>query len=507
LTHIDDRRIYDLLVIGGGINGTGIARDAAGRGLSVALCEQGDLAQGTSSRSSKLVHGGLRYLEYGEFRLVRAALAERETLLRMAPHIVRPLRFVLPHAHEQRPAWIIRFGLLVYDHLGGPSRLPKAKSLDLRHAPEGEPLKQGIRLGFAYSDCWVDDARLVVLNALDAQARGAEVRLHTRVTSARRDSEFWTILTSAPDGTSGEMRARTLVNAAGPWVERVLREIAGLNTGHRIRPIKGSHIIVGKFWRGDHAYLLQNPDRRVIFVIPYQDRFALIGTTDVAVDGAPDEPTINDDERHYLVRALDPYMKRRLELADIVDTYSGVRPLFDDDATDPAAVTRDFVLDLDAGPDRAPILSIFGGKITTYRVLAEQSLAKLHPVLAPGAGPLGAGPWTAASTLPGGAMPGADFSSYRNELGRRFAWLTGSLADHYARLYGTRAETLLDGAKGTDSLGRWFGGQLYEREADFLRRTEWARTPEDILYRRAKHYLHLTPAERDAFAAWMARPA
>jgi glycerol-3-phosphate dehydrogenase len=489
----------DLLVIGGGVNGAGIARDAAGRGLSVVLAEKGDLAEGTSSRSGKLIHGGLRYLEYYEFRLVREALIEREVLLRAAPHIVWPLRFVLPHSKEQRPAWLVRLGLFLYDHLGGRERLPGTRRLDLRRAPEGAAIRPDYRTAFEYSDCWVDDARLVVLNALDAAARGAEVRVRTAVVSARRADGLWQATLRAADGSTQALRARALVNAAGPWVEQVIGGVLGGNAARRVRLVKGSHIVVRKFWDGPHAYLLQNDDRRVIFVNPYEGDLCLIGTTDIPYDGAAEDVAIDAAERAYLCRVVNRYMRRQIGHADILHEFSGVRPLYDDNAANPSAVTRDYVFDVEGGEGAPPLLSVFGGKITTYRRLAEHALQKLAPFF-----PRMAGDWTRAAPLPGGDMPGADFATWLAAFQRDHAFLSPALAQHYARLYGTRAGALLDGARSLDDLGRHFGGLLYAREAAYLRATEWAQSAEDVLYRRTKHHLHMTPAERDDFAAWMA---
>jgi len=502
---------FDLVVIGGGVNGAGIARDAAGRGLRVLLCEKDDLAQGTSSRSGKLVHGGLRYLEYYEFRLVREALIEREVLLRNAPHIVWPMRFVLPHSPEQRPAWMIRAGLFLYDHIGGRVTLPGTRRLDLRSAPEGQAIKEQFRVAFEYSDCWVEDARLVVLNALDAQARGAEVLTRTEALSARREDGLWRVMLR---GAGGErtVTARVLVNAAGPWVERVLTGVAGSNAARQVRLVKGSHLIVRKFWDGPQAYLLQNDDKRVIFVNPYEDDLCLIGTTDIPYTGAAEDVRVDPAERDYLLRAVNRYMRRTLTPADIVHEFSGIRPLYDDDAgKNASAVTRDYVFEIDAGgdagaadggADRAPMLSVFGGKITTYRKLAEHAMERLRPFM-PG---LGAA-WTAQAPLPGGDMPGGDFARFLLGLQAAYPWLRPDVARHYARTYGTRAAALMDGAHAMSDLGRHWGGQLYEREAEFLRRTEWAQTAEDILTRRTKHYLHMTESELAVFAGNASRAA
>jgi glycerol-3-phosphate dehydrogenase len=490
---------YDLLVIGGGVNGAGIARDAAGRGLRVLMCEKGDLAEGTSSRSGKLIHGGLRYLEYYEFRLVREALIEREVLLRAAPHIVWPMRFVLPHSAEQRPAWMVRLGLFLYDHLGGRETLPGTRKLDLRRDPEGAAIREPFRTAFEYSDCWVDDSRLVVLNALDAQARGATILTRTTVVEARREESGWRVVLRAGDGGEREVRARGLANAAGPWVQNVITGVVGANAARRVRLVKGSHIILRKWWDGPQAYLLQNDDKRVIFVNPYEGDLCLIGTTDIPYEGTAETVAIEQTERDYLCRVVNRYMRHQIAPADILHEYSGVRPLYDDNAANPSAVTRDYVFDVDGGDGRAPLLSVFGGKITTFRKLAEHALQKLSQLY-----PAMSGDWTREAPLPGGTMPNADFDGFLRDLSREFAFLPQPLALHYARLYGTRARDLLDGAHGMADLGRRFGGLLFEREADFLTRTEWARTPEDILYRRTKHHLHMTAAEQDAFAHWLA---
>ena len=494
-----DYGTVDLAVIGGGVNGAGIARDAAGRGLKVLLCEKGDLAEGTSSRSGKLVHGGLRYLEYYEFRLVREALIEREVLLRAAPHIIWPMRFVLPHSPEQRPAWMVRAGLFLYDHLGGRKLLPPSRRLDLRQAPEGKALKPDYKTAFEYSDCWVDDARLVVLNALDARQRGATVLTRTAAASARRHDGLWTVEMRHEGGSASTVRARALVNAAGPWVEDIIGRVAGRNSRYKVRLVKGSHIIVPKFWDGPQAYLFQNDDRRVIFVNPYEDDLCLIGTTDIPYGGSPEEVAIDQREIDYLLRVVNRYARNPLSVSDIRASFSGVRPLYDNDAdADPSAVTRDYVFELDEAAGQPPLLSVFGGKITTFRKLAEQALDRLKHVF-PAAGKA----WTAAAALPGGDIPNADFATFLRQLQIEAPWLPADLADHYAHLYGTRARALIGSAKRLEDLGRHMGGLLYEREAVFLRETEWARTGADILERRTKHGLHLTSAERQDFARWM----
>jgi len=493
---------FDLIVVGGGVNGAGVARDAAGRGLSVLLCEKGDLAEGTSSRSSKLVHGGLRYLEHYEFRLVREALIEREVLLRIAPHIVWPLRFVLPQGDGQRPAWMVRAGLFLYDHLGGRKTLPPTRSLDLPSAPEGRGLRGRYRRAFEYSDCWVDDSRLVALNALDCAARGGAVRLRTPLVSARREAEGWRVaLRDEATGAALGASARALVNAAGPWVEDVARR-AGRNGEDRVRLIKGSHVVVRKFWAGDQAYLLQNDDGRVVFVIPYEDEFGLIGTTDVPFEGEAAKVAITAAETAYLLAAVNRYFEAAPGLADVLHSYAGVRPLHDDRAADPSAVTRDYVFDVDAPEGAAPLLSVFGGKITTYRRLAEHALEKLAPFF-PAMGPA----WTAGAALPGGDLPGGDRARFAADLLRRRPWLPARAAADYARRYGTRADELLDGAGALEDLGRCFGGAFYEREARFLVAREWARTADDILMRRTKHGLRLTRAERAGFEDWLEESA
>jgi D-erythritol 1-phosphate dehydrogenase len=490
---------YDLLIIGGGINGAGIARDAAGRGLSVILCEKDDLAQGTSSRSGKLVHGGLRYLEYYEFRLVREALIEREFLLASAPHIIWPMRFVLPHSPDDRPAWLVRLGLFLYDHMGGRKRLPGTRSLNLRTAPEGAPVKPEFAKGFEYSDCWVDDARLVLLNAVAAKELGADIRTRTACVSARREDGLWKAeLKDAVSGKKTEVSARALVNAAGPWVNDVVGRVAGQNSSHSVRLVKGSHVIVPKFWEGRHAYLVQNSDKRVIFINPYQNDLALIGTTDIPYEGRAEDVMADESEIAYLIGVVNRYFKRQLQRQDVVHSFSGVRPLYDDNADNPSAVTRDYEFELDAPEGQAPMLSVFGGKITTFRKLSEHALDRLKsffPTMKP--------EWTAKSHLPGGNIANADFEQFLGDLRAAFPWLPASLAKHYGRLYGTRASVLLNGAGGVDDLGRRFGPDFYEREAAYLIQTEWAGTADDILERRTKHALHMSASEQAAFAGWM----
>ncbi len=499
--------IYDLLIIGGGINGAGIARDAAGRGLKVLLAEQDDLAAHTSSWSTKLIHGGLRYLEYYEFRLVAEALREREVLLANAPHIIEPLAFVLPHEAHLRPAWMIRCGLFLYDHLGGRMTLPKSFGVKLRGSRWGAGLKPDFERGFVYADARVDDARLVVLNALDARAKGADIRVHTRVTGARREGGLWRATLQAEDGASSEINAKAIVNAAGPWVKHVLDSVSTAPSKENVRHVKGSHIVVPRIHPEEHAYILQNADKRIGFIIPYQEHYSLIGTTDVAVD-AYDQPAITDEETDYLLQLVNSYLATPLNRGDVVWSYSGVRPLHDDGSSDPAAVTRDYVFKVDAlagdaGPGRAPVLSIFGGKITTYRKLAEAALALLAPYF-PGMQP----GWTERAPLPGGdfpkgGSPAADRMAFFASLCRRYPALPAELLRDCARRHGTRALQLLGEATTMADLGQDFGAGLTAREIDYLMREEWARSADDVLWRRTKCGLPMTPAQREAVAAYV----
>ena len=496
----------DLLVLGGGINGAGIARDAAGRGLKVMLCEQGDLAGATSSASTKLIHGGLRYLEQYEFRLVREALSEREVLLALAPHIIWPLRFVLPHEPHLRPAWLIRLGLFLYDHLGGRKKLPASQGLNLRESPLGQPLQPRLRRGFVYSDCWVEDSRLVILNAMDAAARGATICPRTRCIAARpaADGLWQAVLRDQRSGRERNVTARALVNAAGPWVEQVLRDVLGRPAPTRVRLVKGSHIVVPRLYEGEQAYLLQNADRRIVFTIPYEGAYTLIGTTDVAFAGDPAAAAISAEETAYLCQVVGSYFTRTLTPSDVVWSYAGVRPLHDDSARDAAAVTRDYVLELEQ-VEGAPLLSVFGGKITTYRRLAEQAMAKLAPHLSPENGP-----WTHDCCLPGGDLPGGDFQRFLDHLGQNHPWLPAALARRYARAYGTRTAVLLGGAMSLEGLDRAFGDGIYEAELRYLVTEEWAMEADDMLYRRSRLGLHVSPATRAAVTAWfdaLPRPA
>jgi glycerol-3-phosphate dehydrogenase len=487
-------RIYDLLIVGGGINGAGIARDAAGQGLSVLLVEKGDLAGATSSASSKLIHGGLRYLEYREFRLVREALREREVLLRMAPHLVRPLRFILPHDATQRPAWMIRLGLFLYDHLGGRERLPASRGVDLRKAPEGAVLRPEFVRGFEYADCWADDARLVVANALDAQARGADIRVRTALAGAKRAAGLWEAKLAAANGTA-LVRARAMINATGPWATAIFDQLEGATTRYRLALVQGSHIVVPRLYEGDQAYILQNPDKRIVFLIPFLDAFTIIGTTDTPYAGDPAAAAITAGEIEYLIAAANRFLRRPIAPADVKWSYSGVRPLYDDGSINASAMTRDYAFDIDAPEGAAPLLTIYGGKLTTYRKLAQHALRKILPRL-------GREPkkWTSGAPLPGGDMPGADFAAFHRALGAEFPFLPPELAQRYARLYGTRAREMLKDARSLADLGECLGADLYARELAFLRETEWARSADDVLWRRTKLGLLLTAEQRAKIA-------
>ena len=478
---------FDLLVVGGGVNGIGIARDAAGRGLKVLVVEQNDLASATSSSSTKLIHGGLRYLEYYEFRLVREALSEREVLLESAPHIIWPLRFVLPHEKSLRPAWMIRIGLFLYDHLGGRKRLPPSRRVDLDRPPLNHGLKAEYRIGFEYSDCWVDDARLVVLNAMDARERGATILTRAACTSAKRDGDGWTAEIREAAGVR-KVRAKALVNATGPWAAQFIQRQAGITMSAQLRLVKGSHIIVPKLYTGSHAFILQNHDRRIVFAIPYEQDFTLVGTTDVAYEGEPGKVAISPGETAYLCDVVNRHFSKSITPKDVVWTYAGVRPLFDEDGNASAsAVSRDYVLDLDGAAGQVPLLNVFGGKITTYRRLSEHAMQKLRPFF-----PRMGDDWTTRGILPGGDIADADFERFAGEMARRFAWLPATTVRRLCRAYGTRIDRVLKDAKGINDLGQNFGADLYEREVAYLIQQEWAYSAEDILWRRSKLGLHMT---------------
>lgn len=489
---------YDLFVIGGGINGTGIAADAAGRGLSVMLCEQSDLASATSSASSKLIHGGLRYLEYYEFRLVREALAEREVLLRNAPHLVEPLRFTLPHQPHLRPGWMIRCGLFLYDHLSRRTTLSAARGVRFG---VNSPLKADIRKGFMYSDCWVDDARLVVANAQAAAARGARIATRTRCVRAHRrlEDNVWEIrVRHQHSGDEETVYARAVVNAAGPWAASLFADVMQTTSPRGLRLIKGSHIIVPRFHDWPGAFILQNSDRRIVFVLPYQDSFSLIGTTDNVYTGDPAKVAIDDEEIDYLLRVVNEHFVHQLSRDDIVSSYSGVRPLCDDESTDPSAMTRDYTLDVTSDNDRLPVLSVFGGKITTYRKLAEAALSQLRPWF-----PAMGQDWTADAPLPGATAQLNTRTALLDLLTELYPKLPSALRERYARSYGTHAMRFLGNARNEDDLGRHFGAGLYEREVQYLIEEEWAETVEDILWRRTKLGLKMSEAQCRQLARYL----
>ena len=494
----------DVLVIGGGINGAGIARDAAGRGLSVLLCEKDDLAEHTSSASSKLIHGGLRYLEQCEFGLVRKALIEREILLRLAPHVMRPLRFVLPHDYGQRPAWMIRAGLFLYDHLARRTLLAGSRGIDLRSHAAGVPLQAKFTHGFEYSDGWVDDARLVVLNAMDAAQRGARIWTGTRCESAWREEDRWSAVLRMPDGRAASVRARSLVNAAGPWAAHFLLHGVQQPARRTLRLIKGSHIVVGSLFDHPYAYIFQHPDGRIVFAIPYERNFTLIGTTDVDYQGDPGEVKIDDGEIAYLCDLVNHYFRRTVSAADVVWSYSGVRPLVEDEATDASEITRDYRLELDVG--RAPLLSVFGGKITTFRKLAEEAVGRLAPYF-----PQAGQSWTAKACLPGGDLFGdlpdnrsvLEFDGFVQRMQETYAWLSPALVERYVRAYGTRIAILLGGRKSLADMGQEIVPGLYEAEVRYLHSHEWARNAADILWRRSRLGLHLPCGSQARLDEWM----
>ncbi|BDH44247.1 glycerol-3-phosphate dehydrogenase [Salmonella enterica subsp. enterica serovar Choleraesuis] len=485
----------DLIVIGGGINGAGIAADAAGRGLSVVLLEANDLACATSSASSKLIHGGLRYLEHYEFRLVSEALAEREVLLKMAPHIAFPMRFRLPHQPHLRPAWMIRIGLFMYDHLGKRTSLPGSAGLRFG---ENSVLKPELTRGFEYSDCWVDDARLVLANAQMVTEKGGEVHTRTKVTSARRVNGLWVVESEDLDtGVTHTWQARGLVNATGPWVKHFFDEGLRLPSPYGIRLIKGSHIVVPRVHTESQAYILQNEDKRIVFVIPWMDEFSIIGTTDVEYNGDPQNVAISENEINYLLKVYNAHFKKQLTRDDIAWTYSGVRPLCDDESDSPQAITRDYTLDIHDEDGKAPLLSVFGGKLTTYRKLAEHAMDKLAAWY-PNIGSA----WTKGSQLPGGHFTG-DRDDYARQLRQRYPFLTETLARHYARTYGSNSEKILDQSNRIEDLGEHFGHELYEAELRYLVEHEWVRRLDDAIWRRTKLGMWLNAEQQSRVATWI----
>lgn len=496
-------KLYDLAIIGGGINGCGIARDAAGRGASVYLCEMGDLGSGTSSASTKLIHGGLRYLEYYEFRLVREALMEREVLWALAPHIIRPLRFVLPYHKGLRPAWLLRLGLLLYDHLGGRKALPPTRRLNLVTDVAGTPLRRNLyKFGFEYSDCWVEDARLVALNARDAANRGAVIRTRTKAVAAQPSGQQWSVTTEdRATGARETIEAKVLVNAAGPWVGQIL-SISGVSEKRgRVRLVQGSHIVLPRLYAHERCYIFQNADGRIIFAIPYEDDFTLIGTTDNDYAADPAEVAATSDQIAYLCAAASEYFAAPVEPKAVVWSYSGVRSLFDDGASAAQAATRDYVLDLDTGAG-PPLLSIFGGKITTYRRLALHALEKLSSFL-PAETAAKAG-WTGRESLPGGDFPIGGMSDLQAAIARQHPWIAASDLRRLTRTYGTRASAVLDGAAGYDALGQNFGAGLYAAEIRYLMREEWAEKAEDVVWRRTKLGLRLSGEQIGRIDSFMA---
>jgi len=489
---------FDLAIIGGGINGAALARDAVGRGLSVLLVEQSDLASGTSSASTKLIHGGLRYLEQGEFRLVREGLREREVLLRMAPHLVWPTRFVLPHHAGLRPAWQLRLGLFIYDHLGARKILPGTRTVDLAAGPLGVPLKRSYHVGFEYSDCCVDDARLVVLNAVDAAERGATIRPRTRCARADRQDGLWRLVLNAR-GSREEVTAKILVNASGPWIGQVSETVLRLAAPPRIRLVKGSHIVVRRLFDHDHAYIFQNADGRIIFAIPYHGDFTLVGTTDQDFCGDPGAVAAQAQEITYLCQAASEYFREPVHPEQVVSTFSGVRSLYDDHAASPQDLSRDYVLALDVEPNTAPLLSIYGGKITTARRLAEAALARLAPFVRMELA------WTHRVPLPGGDVPRDGLDGLVARARQKWPFLTEAHAHRLARAYGTRIDRILADAKRFEDLGTCFGGDLTAAEVRYLIRHEWAETADDILWRRSKLGLHLRPHEQEALQKFVDR--
>ncbi len=493
----------DILIVGGGINGTGIARDAAGRGLSVILCEQHDLAQHTSSASTKLIHGGLRYLEYYEFKLVRKALQEREVLLRAAPHIMWPLRFVMPHDSGQRPAWMIRAGLFIYDHLARRQFLPASEGILLHNHVAGSALKGDFCKGFEYSDGWVDDARLVVLNAMDASEHGANILTRTQCVNVQREEKHWRASLVSEAYGHINVSARAIVNAAGPWTAQFANASAATKISHGMRLVKGSHIVVPRLFEHPYAYIFQNPDKRIIFAIPYQDEFTLIGTTDLEYHDDPGKVQINDDEINYLCLMANRYFTRQISASDVVWSFSGVRPLVEDSSQDASAVTRDYRLEFENVA--APFLNVWGGKITTYRKLSEEVLDILQPCLGSQAST-----WTATAPLPGGDLQQAgtlvasyDFNSFSQQFCNRYPWLPAKLAQRYARCYGSRANRMLGTATKLSDMGEELTPGMFETEARYLIDMEWARSAEDILWRRTKCGLYCQSHHVERLQEWM----
>ena len=493
--------MYDLFIIGGGINGCSIARDAAGRRIKVFLAEMNDLASGTSSASTKLIHGGLRYLEHYKFRLVREALIEREVLLKSAPHIIWPLRFILPHHQGLRPRWLIRLGLFMYDHLGGRKILPPTRSVDLTTDVTGKPLKQEFTKAFEYSDCWVEDSRFVVLNARDAANKGAVIRTRTKVKSARRIEGGWRIEIVSADGTPETVEAKVLLNAAGPWVSEVLSSVIGRNDPDKIRMVKGSHLVIEKLYEHDRCYIFQNADGRICFAIPYENNFTLIGTTDEDHRGDPGKPEITEAETDYLLSAVSEYFKRPVTHDMVRGSYSGIRPLYDDGASKAQEATRDYVLKLDQPEGQAPLLSVFGGKITTSRKLAEHALEKLSAFF-----PNATAPWNRDAHLPGGNIAVGEVAKYIESKKKAYSFLKPANVLRMFKAYGTDMDKILSGARFASDLGQFFG-PISEREIEYLRTNEWVTSADDILWRRSKLGLHMSAEEQTAMRSYMGEGA
>ena len=492
--------LQDVLVVGGGINGAGIARDAAGRGYRVTLCEQSDLASGTSSASTKLIHGGLRYLEYGDFKLVREALREREVLLAVAPHLVRPMRFVLPHVADMRPSWALRLGLFLYDRLSRRNTLPRSRRIDLRRDPAGEPLAADLGAAFEYFDCATDDARLVVLNAVDAAERGATILTRSRVVAAEHDGEVWNVRVHQTDHASRSIRARALVDATGPWVTTLKIHPEPKLPARSVRLVRGSHLITRRLFAGESAYIFQGTDRRIVFAIPYEHDFTLVGTTEARHASMQDEPAASAAEQSYLIDCVNRYFRRAVTSDDVRATYSGVRLLLEQTGKTAAAVSREYVLDLDAAPDRPPRLTVYGGKLTTYRALAEKAVDKLEASLGDSRTS-----WTATAPLPGGDIAHADFDRFADEMRDRYVWLERQTLDRLLRAYGTRVEAVLGEAVRVEDLGEPIAHGLYASEARYLLAAEFAHTAEDILWRRTKLGLRFTAEEIARLERWLGR--
>lgn len=490
---------FDLFIIGGGINGCAIAADAAGRGLSVALCEKDDLAFATSSSSTKLIHGGLRYLEQYEFKLVRDSLREREILMSKAPFAIHPMEFVLPHNDYLRPAWIIQIGLLLYDLLYPKRLLPRSKKLNFAKTKEGEPLKGEYKVGFRYTDCWVDDSRLVILNALAAQEKGARILTRTDCTHVKRESDHWEI--QCHDRLRDKnitFKAKAVINATGPWATEVLQKIAHVPSKSKLRLIKGSHIVVPKLYDGKHAYTLQHTDGRIIFALPFKNKFTLIGTTDVPYEGDPNLAAISNSEINYLCEIINHYFSKPTLDHDIVWSYAGVRPLFDDLAQKPSKITRESHIEINELNRTLPFVTLFGGKLTTHRVLAEEVMKKLKPYF-PNMGPA----WTAKEKLPGGHCDGLSYPNFIKSLQKQYDWLPPHILRRYAKTYGDRCHLFLSDCRSLDDLGRYFGETLYEREVIHMIKNEWAQKADDILWRRTKLALKLDANEIKALEEYL----